>query len=137
MAAKRGMFAGQSLVLFRAPRTFSTERSEIHESCTSGKMRHLLAQLARHAPLILARQFRYRNEELFDVGCRISLVKPFVLQIVDIVDLNDRWLALQRRYSWLVGSLLRLLRFWGVVLISSISVFVDGEHEGPGTRSLG
>ena len=100
-------------------------------------MYHSLAQLARHAHLILAWHRRYRDEELLDVSCRISLVQPFVLRIVDIVDVNDRRLVLQPRYSWLIGSLLQLLWFWGIVLIGGVSIVVDGEHEGPGTRSLG
>jgi hypothetical protein len=51
-------------------------------------MKHYsLAQLARHAHLVLAWHTRYSDEKFLDVGCWVTLIQLFVFHIVGVVDL--------------------------------------------------
>ena len=129
MAVKGAVFTSEYLLLLGAPQALTTKQDSKKER--NQKRHHSLAWLASHAPFFLAWLARNGNKKLLDVGSCVALVQPFVLEVVVIVDLNNRRLVLRYRRCSLSRSWLQPLQFWGKVLnIRSIGVVVNGDKPG-------
>ena len=114
MAVKGAVFTSEYLLLLGTPQALTTKQDSKKER--NQKRHHSLAWLASHAPFFLAWLTRNGNEKLLDVGSCVALVQPFVLEVIVIIDLNNRRLVLRYQRCSLSRSWLQPLQFWGKVL---------------------
>ncbi len=58
------------------------------------KSKNLHAEVTPHMTFGLTRKTRDGGEEKFDVSRWVRLVEVLILRVVDVIDINDGWLAL-------------------------------------------